>query len=377
VPRSRRRTRLDHTFLGERWPAEPTPALRDTTIGRAVQARSAISRSPSEAEKTKMTITRSATELAAMAATLSSVANGAQLVATRFLVQHHDPLTVALLRYAIAFACLAPLLRSARLPSLRDCVIILSLGAIVAGICPWLLTLGMRYTTASRGALVICTSPLLTLMMAAVLGYERCTVRRLAGAACAVLGVAIGLSGQLSAGTALSMINVGDAIVLLTTLLLALFNVYAGAVLTRYRATTMVPIATIGGLVVLFGFASFDGALQAISFFNAADWAALFFCGTVGGAGVLFLWSWAIEYASAGRIAVFVSAAPMSAAIIGAIAFSEPVTVELVAGTVLIVAGIFLVYRTGPAAGDEDRTSQALVSKASQSTQGVVPPSHA
>lgn len=199
-----------------------------------------------------MMILPSATGLAAVAATLSSIANGAQLVATRFVVQQNDPLAVALLRYTIAFACLVPLLPNAsRWPTRRDCAIILILGAIVAGICPWLLTLSMQYTTASRGALVLCTSPLLTLTAAALLGYERCTIRRLIGTLCALLGVMVGLSDRLLTGTAQSFVNRGDAVVMFTTILLALFNVYAGTMLRRYRATTIVPIATMGGLVVL------------------------------------------------------------------------------------------------------------------------------
>jgi drug/metabolite transporter (DMT)-like permease len=177
------------------------------------------------------------------------------------------------------------------------------------------------------------------------------------------LGVVVGLSDQLLVGTTWSTVNLGDAIVLLTTVLLALFNVCAGTVLSRHRATTMVPIATAGGLVVLLGLAASDGALQTIPRLTSYDWVALCFCGTVGGAGVLLLWSWAIEHASAGRIAVFVAAAPISAAMTGSIVLSEPVTGRLLAGTVLIIAGIYLVYRAAPAAvaqklpiGDIDRT---------------------
>jgi drug/metabolite transporter (DMT)-like permease len=182
------------------------------------------------------------------------------------------------------------------------------------------------------------------------------------------LGVLVGLSDQLLVGNTRSLINLGDAIVLLTTLLLALFNVYAGTVLTRHRATTMVPIATAGGLVVLLGLAAFDGALQAIPRLTGFDWIALCFCGTVGGAGVLLLWSWAIEHASAGRIAVFVAAAPISAAMTGSIVLSEPVTGRLLAGTVLVVAGIYLVYRTTPAAvPQEARIGDVDVTRASQS----------
>jgi uncharacterized membrane protein len=127
--------------------------------------------------------------------------------------------------------------------------------------------------------------------------------------------------------------------------------------LLRYRATTIVPIASIGGLIVLFGLAATHGSLTAIPLLTGPDWLALFFCGTAGGAGVLLLWSWAIEHASAGRVAIFVTAAPMSAAITGAIVLSEPVTVQLIAGTVLIIAGIYLVYRTTEAATPEPRAA--------------------
>jgi drug/metabolite transporter (DMT)-like permease len=82
---------------------------------------------------------------------------GICIVATRFLVQQNDPLVVALLRYSIAFVCLLPLLRKASpWPTPRDCAIILGLGSIVADFCPRLLTLSMQYTTASRGALILC-----------------------------------------------------------------------------------------------------------------------------------------------------------------------------------------------------------------------------
>ena len=310
-----------------------------------------------------MTDLRSATGLAAIAATLSSIANGAQLVATRFVVQQNDPLTVSCLRYAIAFACLVPLLRRWRRPTGRDGGIILALGAIVAGICPWLMTLSMQYTTASRGALVLCTSPLFTLIVAALLGYEKLTVRRVAGVSCALLGVAVGLSDRLLFGTVQSLIGLGDVIVLSTTILLALFNVSAGTILLRYPTATIVPIATFGGLVVLFALTAAYGSMRTIPLLTALDWVALFFCGTVGGAGVLLLWSWAIEHASAGRVAVFITAAPMSAAVGSAIILSEPITVQLLAGTLLIIAGIYLVHWTPPKpASLEDCPSPTLIS---------------
>jgi drug/metabolite transporter (DMT)-like permease len=307
-----------------------------------------------------MTLPRTTSGVTAIAAAISSIANGAQLAATRLVVQQHDPLAFALLRYAIASVCLAPLLYRLRWPSAGDCVTILGLGAVVAGICPWLLTISMQYTTASHGALVICSSPLLTLMLASMLGHEKCTIGRVAGSFCALLGVTVGLSDQLLAGGASSFTNRGDAIALSATVLLALFNVCAGRMLARHPAITIVPIASLGGLAVLFSFAVANDALRTASMLTATDWAAVLFSGTVGGAGVLLLWSWAIEQASASRIAVFVTAAPMSAAIAGAVILSEPVMPQVIAGTALIVAGIYLVYRPTQVVVTSASTSECL-----------------
>ncbi|WP_316176055.1 MULTISPECIES: DMT family transporter [unclassified Bradyrhizobium] len=290
---------------------------------------------------------RGTSAVAAIAATVASCANGAQLAVTRLIVQRHDPLAIAFLRCAIAAACLAPLLRKSQRPPAQDCATILALGGVVAGLCPWLLTIAMQYTTASRGALVICTSPLLTLTFAAMLGQEKCTLRRVAGCCCALIGVAVGLSGQLATGAPMT-INRGDAVVLLTTVLLALFNVCAARMLTRYPAHTIAPIACFGGLVILFAFTLADGALGGLPLLAAKDWLAVLFCGTVGGAGVLLLWSWAIEQASAARIAIFVTAAPISAAAAGVILLAETVSPQLTAGIGLILAGIYLVYRVEP-----------------------------
>ncbi|CCD95717.1 conserved membrane hypothetical protein [Bradyrhizobium sp. ORS 375] len=288
-----------------------------------------------------------ATSAAAIAATVASCANGAQLAVTRLIVQQHDPLAIALLRCAIAAVCLAPLLRKSQCPPARDCATILALGGVVAGLCPWLMTIAMQYTTASRGALVICSSPLLTLTFAAMLGQERCTLRRVAGCCCALIGVAVGLSGQLGAGPPVTL-NRGDAVVLLTTMLLALFNVCAARMLARYPAHTIAPIACLGGFAVLFAFTLAQGAARGIPLLTVKDWLAVLFCGAIGGAGVLLLWSWAIERASASRIAIFVTAGPVAAAAAGVILLAEAVSPQLAAGTGLILAGIYLVYQAEP-----------------------------
>jgi drug/metabolite transporter (DMT)-like permease len=105
-----------------------------------------------------------------------------------------------------------------------------------------------------------------------------------------------------------------------------------------------------GGVVVLSGMAAARGAPRTVLLLTGLEWIVLLLSGTVGGAGVLLLWSWATEYASAGRIAVFVTTTAISAAIVGALVLSEPIMLQLVSGTGLIVAGIYLVRQSGSGA---------------------------
>ena len=142
-----------------------------------------------------------------------------------------------------------------------------------------------------------------------------------------------------------TLFNFGDAIVLFTTILLALLNVYAGRILRRLRREYNSPDRNDRRRYCSFR----DGRCPRLpKNYSVANWFGtdrLLFCGTVGGAGVLLLWSRAVEHALAGRIAVFVTASPVSAAIVGPLVLCEPITLNFVSGAVLIVAGIYRCIR--------------------------------
>ena len=100
---------------------------------------------------------------------------GAAMVATRFVVDAMGPATLALLRYAIGFLCLLPvLLASPRVRfAARDLLPIALLGIGQFGILVALLNVGLRTVPSGRAALIFSTFPLLTMLIAAALGQER------------------------------------------------------------------------------------------------------------------------------------------------------------------------------------------------------------
>src|SRR5438552_1245772 len=112
------------------------------------------------------------------AAAATGVQVGAAIVASRFAVAEVPPLTLAMLRYAIGFACLLPfalpVLRAASSrPPLRDLAGMAALGIGQFGILIALLNWGLLRLTAAQAALVFSLFPLLTLLLGAALGRER------------------------------------------------------------------------------------------------------------------------------------------------------------------------------------------------------------
>ena len=144
---------------------------------------------------------------ALLAAAATGVQVGAAIVASRFVVGEVPPLTLALMRYAVGFLCLAPfawpvfmLFRaspsvgrslSASVSGVKDLAVMAALGIGQFAVLIALLNFGLQHVGAGRAALIFSLFPLLTLLLSAALGHERITPALATGVllSIAVLGV--------------------------------------------------------------------------------------------------------------------------------------------------------------------------------------------
>ena len=103
-----------------------------------------------------------------LSAATASVITGFALVATRYVVQQADGLTVATLRYCVAAACLLPVARVFYRFDVakRDFFVIAALGILYFCVFPWCISAAMQFTTASGGAIVLACTPAMTLILA-------------------------------------------------------------------------------------------------------------------------------------------------------------------------------------------------------------------
>ena len=302
--------------------------------------------------------------LPSLLAITAGVLFGGAVVATRYVVQQSDPLTIVTLRYVIGFSVMAPLYVTSRRQMAelrrmwgRDLLAVTGLGVLFFGLIPLSFTVGLSMTHASRGGLVLALAPLATLLLSALLRVEALTAGKLGGAACAVLGAALALgagvvtSGVMAGGAgsggavpAATLLR-GDAFMLLTTLLFAIYNVRVHRYLRAYHPLTVILHSLFSGTVFLLGsYVLLRGALPWARL-DATGWAALLFIGIPGGAVGFAMYIMALGGLSPARAAVYYNLNPITAVALGALLLGEPLGLHFWAGFALVLGGILLAQR--------------------------------
>ena len=217
------------------------------------------------------------------------------------------------------------------------------LGALFFAVFPILFNTALGLTTAARGALALSTMPLLTLVIAALLGAEPLTRPKLLGVMVAILGVASALSGSLA--TAPAGAWRGDLVMVGTALCGALYNVLSLPYIRRYDALAFTVQAMLAGTLLLGLGAALTGSLPTLALVPGTGWIAVLYLGVLGGAGALFLWSYALGHTTPTRVAVAVAINPVVALLLGAFLLGEPASPSLIIGLVAVLAGILLTTR--------------------------------
>jgi drug/metabolite transporter (DMT)-like permease len=290
--------------------------------------------------------------LAIAAAAATGMQVGAAMVATRFVVAAMGPATLALLRYAIGFLCLLPVLmagprvRFAR----RDLLPIALLGIGQFGILIALLNVGLRFIPSGRAALIFSTFPLMTMLIAAALGQERLTAAKTFGVLLTIVGVGLALGERAVVAGGGSWI--GEAAVGASALTGAVCSVLYRPYLRRYSPLAVSTLAMLASVVFLVALAGGTEALFAAPpRLSGAGWLAVLFIGVGSGAGY-FLWLWALRHAPATEVTVFLALSPLTAMGLGAVWLGEGVSVGAVVGLGAVAVGLWLATRSSTAAAD-------------------------
>lgn len=275
-----------------------------------------------------------------LAAIASSAMGGAAVGATRFVAGAIDPVALGSLRFGIGFVLLLPLamLRRQNWPRWRTVPKVVGLGLLFFGAFPALFNLALHFTTAARGALALSTLPLLTMAIAAPLGVERLTARKSAGVVLAMGGVGMALVSGLAAAPPGAWR--GDLTMLGAALCMAFYSVWSRPVIRETGPTPFTLVAMGCGALCLIATSAWRGGYAPMASFGSAQWMAIAYLGVFGGAVGFFLWSYALARTTPTLVALSVTVNPIAAAFTGWALMNEPVRWSLVAGLLMVFAGI-------------------------------------
>lgn len=240
-------------------------------------------------------------------------------------------------------------------PALKRWPSLLVMGVTGVFLFNALVYLALRYTTSTSAALINGATPILTLLVAAVLGGGWPTGRRLFGSFVCLAGVAWVVSrGTLEVLLGLRP-NVGDMIMLGAALCWAVYTVLAGRVsrhvsplaATTTSAVFALPLLLLAGGYELSGQPPWDDLTPAVL-------AGLLYIGIVASVAAFLAWNAGIARVGPSRGAVFLNLIPLFTAAVAVPALGESLVPAQLFGGLLVLLGVVLVTRAErPAASPE------------------------
>jgi drug/metabolite transporter (DMT)-like permease len=247
------------------------------------------------------------------------------------------------LAFAVAFLVVVSLVIRVPLPSLRDVPRIAVVGLTGVVVPFTLITWGQRDIDSGLASIFNAATPLLTVVLAAVmLRDEPLRIGRLAGIALGLGGVAVVVGGGIDSG--------GDPLSMLAILAAsgsyAINAVYGRRFLRDVRPMTVVLVQSITGAAVaaLLAIAIERPALilPPAEVLGAAAYLGIASSGIAALAFFRLLASW-----GAGRTALVNYLIPVVGVAAGAVVLGERLDLTVLAGGVLVIAGVAVAGRTG------------------------------
>jgi drug/metabolite transporter (DMT)-like permease len=288
---------------------------------------------------------------------LCSLIWGSTWLAIKLGYESIPPLTGAALRFGIASVLLFAIVRIARLrlPRGRQEWGLTAFFAVFLfggdyGLIYW----SEQHLTSGLTSVLFATMPLFTSLLAAVYGLERLTPRKLAGIALAIAGTAVLFSNQLDLRGAQAAPMAG---VLAGSLCAAATSVAAkrhGTAL--HPASLNAPAMALGALILGASAAARGEELRFPD--RASGWAIVLYLALAGTVVAFLLYFWLLQQWEATHTSFVSFLTPVLAVALGAVFLGEPVGARLLAGSLLVLAGVYLGsgarlrpgFRAGPGA---------------------------
>jgi drug/metabolite transporter (DMT)-like permease len=202
--------------------------------------------------------------------------------------------------------------------------------------------LGLAWTSVAHAAVIMTLMPILVLLLAAFLGQERITARKVVGMTIAAAGVGV-LQLERKSGSGATLL--GDFCTFLCGISLAVFTVRSKQLMKRFGSLMINSVAYIGGSLAIAPLTIWLSLRYGVGRASAAAWWSVAYMAVFSSVLAYFIYNYALTYMPASRASAVSYLQPLGATLLAVLLLGEPVTTALAIGGILVLTGVFVTER--------------------------------
>jgi drug/metabolite transporter (DMT)-like permease len=272
----------------------------------------------------------------------------ANYIIGKFALRELPPLLVVGLRMIVSGLTMIPIFAGWRRKTgtagfeRRDIPMLLALGLLGVGLNQLLFISGLARTSVAHAAIMIGLTPILVLLLAAAAGQEKLSAARLIGMGIALAGVAV---LQFSPAGKQAGNLIGDLLVFGGALTFAIFTVQGKSAVGRVAGVAVNTFAYVGTGVALLPMTFYLGSGFEFQSISPLAWTSVLYMSLFPSVVAYLIYYYALARIPASRLSAFSYLQPLLATAMAIPALGEYPTRSLLAGGILVLAGVFVAER--------------------------------
>lgn len=278
---------------------------------------------------------------------------GGTFVSGRMLAASVPPFSAAFFRFLIAALCLYAIVakREGSIPRLdrRHFFPVALLGLTGVFAYNAFFFSGLKLVSASRASIIIANNPILISLLSALFFNEKLSPTKIAGIFISVSGAIIAISRGNPLALFTGGIGRGDFFIFGCVVSWAAYSLLGKHVMRDLAPLSAVAHSAAIGMLALLIPACLEGMPAAVPTYSWADWGNMAYLGWFG--TVLgFVWYYeGIQAIGPSRASLFINFVPISAICLAHVILKEPLTLSLLIGGAMVVAGVRLNHMSAAA----------------------------
>ncbi len=228
----------------------------------------------------------------------------------------------------------------------RDLTLLIFLGLISVTLNQFVFLYGMKYTTATEGALFYALTPIFVMLLSRKYLNEKITTTKIAGTAMAFTGVVVVILSKGSFadnGFHLQLEHVkGDALIFVAVVSWATYTTLGRKLIIEYGAINATVFTALFGTIIYAPIGVWSSVGYNYGGLSGGQWMQVLYLSLGTSIAGYVLWYYALGKIEASKVAVFTNGQPVITAIMAYLFLDQGLSVAFAVGAVITIGGVVI-----------------------------------